>query len=379
MKPKAWLLLLIAVAAGVAWWHFKPSGEAGKGKKPPPPVPVTVALAVGRDMPVTVDAVGRGEAYETVTLKSRVDGQVLEVPFAEGKPVAAGAVLVRLDPADFQARMKQAEANLARDRAQLNKAQADVARYQALLEQNFVSREKVADLRAIVEAAAAVLQADQAALDLARLQLAYTRIQAPFAGVMGSKRVFPGAALKANETELAVINRVRPLYVSFSMPERHLPAIQAARARGSLTVAVSVPGDKRQVYSGKVVFLDNAVDAATGTLRMKAELPNQRDELAPGQFLDVSLYLDTLRNAVVVPAEAVQEGPEGSFVYVLKRDAGAEIRKVDIVLVRDGQAAIGKGLASGETVITDGHLRLTPGSTVKVKTPGAAKKVGSPG
>jgi len=190
--------------------------------------------------------------------------------------------------------------------------------------------------------------------------------------VVGARLVHPGASVKINETELAVINRVQPLQVAFAVPEKHLPAIRAAQAAGRLQVAVGVPGG-RQV-PGRVVFLDNAVAAATGTLQMKAEIPNSGangdGNLAPGQFLAVSLHLDTLRDAVVVPAEAVQQGPEGSFVYVLGADGGAAMRKVEIAQVRDGQAAIGKGLARGETVVTDGHSRLTPGAKVKVKAPG---------
>jgi len=370
MKNKGlWLLLAIALAAGAAYWSRKPTEETGKGKKPSSPVPVTVAQASTHDLPVTLEVVGRSEAYETVTLKSRVDGQVLSVPFAEGKSVAAGALLVRLDPADFQARAQQAEANLARDQALLAKARADVARYQSLLEQQFISQEKVADMRANLEAAAAVVQADRAALELAHLQLSYTSIRAPFAGVAGAKLVYPGATVKINDTALAVLNRVRPLYVSFAVPEKHLSAIRAAQARGALNVAVSVPGDKQAPGEGNVVFLDNAVDPATGTLRMKAEIANSGEKLAPGQFLAVSLRLDTLHNAVVVPAEAVQQGPDGAFVYVLMADGGAQMRKVEVAQVRDGQAAIGKGLASGETVVTDGHSRLTPGAKVKVKAP----------
>ena len=374
MKNKVlWLLLLIALAAGAAYWSRAPEKASDKAsdktKRAPPPVPVTVAQAVARDLPVMLEVVGRGEAYETVTLRSRVDGQVLEVPFAEGRPVAAGALLLRLDPADFQARARQSEANLARDQALLDKARADVARYQSLLEQQFVSQEKVAEMRANAAAAAAVAQADRAALELARLQLSYTHIRAPFAGVAGAKLVYPGATVKINETALAVINRVRPLYVSFAVPEKHLPAIRAAQARGVLKVAVGVPGDRQALSEGSVVFLDNAVDPATGTLRMKAEIANADLKLAPGQFLSVSLLLSTLRDAVVVPAEAVQQGPDGAFVYVLNADGGVQMRRVEVAQVRDGQAAIGKGLASGETVVTDGHSRLTLGAKVKVKFP----------
>lgn len=361
------LLLALAGAAGYGLLTRQPPAP-GKQGKVSPPVPVAVAQAVTRDLPVILGVVGRGEAYETVALKSRVDGQVLAVPFTEGKAVATGTLLVKLDPADFQARVKQAEAHLARDQALLDKARADVARYQSLLEQQFVSQEKVAEMRANAAAATATVQADQAALELAQLQRSYTQIRAPFAGVTGAKLVFPGAAVKINETVLAVVNRVRPLYVSFAVPEKYLPAINASRAGGRLQVSVGVPGGKKA--PGKVVFLDNAVDSATGTLRLKAELANADSSLAPGQFLSVSLLLDTLRDSVVVPAEAIQQGPEGAFVYVLNEDGGARMRKVEVTQVRDGLAAIGKGLASGETVVTDGHSRLTPGAKVKVKWPG---------
>jgi multidrug efflux system membrane fusion protein len=372
MKHKAALLLLVvAISAGTAYWSGKPASQKALTKKAAPPVPVTVAQATSRDLPVTLDVVGRGEAYETVTLKSRIDGQVQEVPFVEGKPVAAGALLIRLDPADFQAKVKQAEAAMARDQALLNKARADVTRYQTLYAQQFVSQEKVGEMRTNEEAAAATVHADQASLDLARLQLSYTRITAPFAGVAGAKLVYPGAAVKINDTALAVLNRVRPLYVSFAMPEKHLPAIRAAQAKGILKVTVGLPGDKQVKSEGKVVFLDNAVDSATGTLRMKAEIANVDEKFAPGQFLGVNLHLDTLHDAVMVPAEAVQQGPEGSFVYVLTPDGGTKMRKVEIAQVRDAHAAIAKGLMSGETVLTDGFSRLTPGSKVKVK--GAAK------
>lgn len=371
MKKLGILLLFLALAGASAyfWLGAKPSAPEKSGKSSPP-IPVTVAQALARDMPVTLETVGRGEAYETVTLKSRVDGQVLAVPFTEGRSVAAGELLIRLDPADFQAKVRQAEANLARDQALLNKARADVARYQSLLEQQFVSQEKVAEMRATAEAAAATVNADQAALDLAQQQLAYTTIRAPFAGVVGARLAHPGASVKLNETALAVINRVRPLYVSFAAPEKHLPAIQAARARGGLEVSIRLPGEKQVIAAGKVVFLDNAVDAATATLRMKAEISNADSHLAPGQFLSVSLRLDTLRDAVTVPAEAVQQGPDGSFVYVLNGEGGAKLRKVTVAQVRDGLAAIAEGLAVAETVVTDGHSRLTPGAKVKVKEAG---------
>lgn len=373
MKTQSvWLLAIVVALAGGAAYKYggTPGGEIEAAKKPLPPVPVTVARASLRDMPVVLDFVGRGEAYESVTLKSRIDGQVAEVPFAEGQRVAAGDVLVRLDPADYKARVAQAEAALARDQALLKKARADVARYQALQKEGFVSEEKVAETRANAEAMEATLQADRASLELARLQLGYTTLRAPFAGVIGAKLVFPGAAVKINETEMAMVNRVQPLFVSFAVPEKHLPRIRAAMARGGIKVDVHAPGDAKQVFVGVIRFIDNAVDSATGTIRMKAELPNGNGALTPGQYLNVGMVLDTLRGALVTPTEAVQQGPDGSFVYVVRPDAGVDMRKVEIATTRDGWAVIARGLTEGETVVTDGHSRLVPGAKVKIKTPG---------
>lgn len=370
MKTRTLLFLVLAagIAAGAAYQLRGPSRDGGEAaKKPAPPTPVTVAQAAPRDMPVVLEMVGRGEAYESVTLKSRVDGQVTEVPFREGQRVARGDVLVRLDGADFQARVAQAEANLARDLALLKKARADVERYQALKSQGFVSEEKVAELRASVEAIEASVAADRAALELARLQLGYTTLRAPFAGLVGDKRVHPGAAVKINETELVLLNRVRPLFVSFAAPEKHIPAIRAALAAKRLRVEVNAPGDARHRHKGTVRFVDPAVDSATGTLRLKAELANGDETLAPGQFLNVTLVLDTLHGAVTVPAESVQQGPDGPFVHVVRGEETAP-RKVVLGPVRDGLAVIAQGLENGETVVTDGHSRLVPGGKVKVKT-----------
>lgn len=347
------------------------SGNADDKKTAPPPVPVATAQATARDVPLAVDVVGRAEAFESVTLKARVDGQVAAVLFTEGQRVAQGEVLVRLDPTDFTARVRQAEASVARDEALLAKAHADTLRYVALKGRNFVSEEKVNEVRTGEAAAAATLRADQAALDLARAQLSYATVRAPFAGVVGARLVFPGSAIKTNDTALAVVNRVRPLLVSFSVPEKHLPRLRAALAAGkgigALKVAVSLPGDSAHRFEGAVRFLDNAVDAATGTIQMKAELPNVDEKLTPGQFLSVSLQLDTLRQAVTVPNEAVQQGPEGNFIFVVKADSSVEVRKVEAGASTGGLTVVAKGLQAGETVVTDGQLRLTPGAKIRSK------------
>jgi len=355
-----------------------------KKKTEAPPVPVTTAKAAERDIPVTLRVVGRGEAYESVVLKARVDGQVAAVLFTEGQQVKQGDVLIRLDPTDFAARLRQAEATAARDEALIAKTRSDTARYTALKERNFVSEEKVNDIRTNEAAAGANLRASQAAAQLTRLQLGYATIRAPFTGVVGARLVFPGSSVKVNETNLAVVNRVRPLLIAFSVPEKYLPRLRAAMGSGAaraggakgsgMTVDVSLPGNATAHYQGEVHFLDNAVDSATGTILMKAVLANDDERLTPGQFLNVTLLLDTLKDAITVPNEAVQQGADGNFIYVVKDDSSVEVRKIEVAAADDGLTAIGKGLTAGETVVTDGQLRLAPGVKIKARENGAAGK-----
>lgn len=364
--PKLFIVLLI-LAGGVYVYRHSTTAEDKSETKKNAPVPVLAAKAVTRDMPVVVDMVGRGEAYESVSLKSRVDGQVQSVQYQEGQHVHTGDVLLRLDPSDFNARLAQAEATLAKDRALLKQAQADAARYQALQQQGFVSQEKLTDLHAAEAAAEATVKADQASLELARLQLSYATIRAPIDGIVGARLVFPGTAVKTNDTALAVINRVQPILVDFSLPENYLAEMRAEQTQGPLKVLVGIPGDKGASEQAAVSFVDNAVDPSTGTLLMKARLDNKDGRLAAGQYLRVNLILKTLKDAVVVPSEAVQQGPNGTVVYVVNADDSIAIRKVVIAASRDGLSAIASGLKVGETVITDGHMRLTPKSKVKIK------------
>lgn len=370
-KPKTILLTAtLAVAIGMGVWYQYSRNSSAAPAKQAPRIPVTVATATSSDIPVMLDVVGRAEAYESVTVKSRLDGQVAAVLYTEGQHVKQGDILLKLDPGDFEARMRQAEATLAKDEAQSAKAKADVARYVALKERGFVSDEKVNEIRTIETAALATAKADNAALDLTRLQVSYATIRAPFDGVVGARLVFPGSSVKTNDTALVVVNRVRPLYVTFSVPEKHLPRLRAALASGQAQATVTIPGNKEQPFEGVIRFIDNTVDATTGTIQVKALLENREEKLTPGQFLNVSMRLDTLANSVTVPAEAVQQGAEGNFLFVVNPDDKVEPRKIELLTVFRGLAAIGKGISVGETVVTDGQLRLTPGATVQVKKTG---------
>ena len=366
-------LSLAAIGGGVSLWRNH-QNAAPAAAKTPPLVPVTAAKAEQGEMPVLLSLVGRTEAYEGVTLKSRVDGQVQSVAYTEGQAVNKGEVLVQLDPGDFNARMAQAQALVAKDQAQLAKAEADVERYMGLKARGFVSDEKVNEVRTTAAAAKATLAADQAALELARLQASYATIRAPFSGVVGARLVFPGSAVKTNDTALAVVNRISPLYVSFGVPERHLGRLRDAVKNGPMPVKITLPGSKGEPLTGSARFIDNAVDAATGTVQMKAVLENRDGRLTPGQFANVSMVLDTLPNATLIPNEAVQQGAEGNFLYVIKADGTVELRRIEVLASVDGRSAIGKGLAVGETVVTDGQLRLTPGASTKIKEPGTAKE-----
>lgn len=367
---KSMLWLVAAALAGGGYWYSLNGDKKAPGNvgKPVPSVPVKVARVGQGDVQEWLDVVGRGIASESVTLKSRVDGQVAAVPFTEGQHVRKGDVLLRLDPADYTARLRQAEANLTRSQAQQAKAAADVARYTGLRQSGFVSEEKVNDLRAALQAADAAVLADRAAVDLARLQLGYTTLRAPIDGVVGTKQVHPGSTVKINDTSLAVINRVRPLHIGFAVPEKHLPRLRAALAKGKLMARVTVGNDWTKAIEAPVVFIDNAVDASTGTIQVKASAANDSEALAPGQYLNVRLPLGVWAGAATLPAEAVQQGPQGSYVFVVKPDMGIEQRKIVLVDSRDGVAVVTQGLKDGETVVTDGHLRLTPKS--KVKTSG---------
>jgi multidrug efflux system membrane fusion protein len=360
--------LLIVMAT---WFYFRPEVFAPKKEKvAAPPVPVLVAKANLQDVPIQLEITGRTEAYETVTLKSRVDGQVKTVSLSEGQQVRQGEVLLQLDPADFLARLNQALANQAKTNAQWKKALSDVERYVALRAKGFVSDEKVAELRTAAAAAESSASADSAAADLARLQLSYATIKAPIGGIVGAKLVFPGTAVKANDTTLAVVNRVKPLYVSFNVPEKYLPTLQAALHSGSKTMAAGIAlPDSNESLAAQVRFIDNGVDASTGTILLKALMTNERGQLTSGQFVTVSLVLNQLKNAVVVPAEAIQQGKDGSFVFVVKADDAVEVRKVKIGNLQKTQAVIAEGLSADETVVIEGQLRLTAGARVKPVKP----------
>lgn len=366
-KCRIWLIVLALLLSLAALTYRYATPGTKQTARTVQAVPVTAALAKKGNVPILLEMVGRAEAYESVTLKARVDGQVATVAYTEGQTVQSGDILLRLDDRDFSARLKQAEANLAKAEAQWSKARSDWSRYLSLKERGFVSEEKVHEYHTAETAAAASVNAEKAATELARLQLSYTTIRAPFAGKVGARLVFPGSSVKINDTALAVINRVRPLLVTFSVPEKHIPRLRASLLKDQLKALVTIPGNQEIRFEGPVKFIDNTVDASTGTIQMKALLDNADQKLTPGQFLNVTLTLDTLTEAVVVPSEAVQQGRNGYFLFVVNPDNTADLRTVTVGASYEGISALTQGVHVGETVVTDGQLRLTQGIPVQVK------------
>ncbi len=375
---KARLLPLVAVllvaAVSAAWLLTHPNRNLNE-KPAPSAIPVTLAMASVRDIPVRLDTVGRTEAYESVSLKSRIDGQVQSIHFTEGQHVSKGELLIQLDPADYQARLAQARANQEKSRAQAGKAKSDLDRYQALKAKGFVSDEKVSDTKTALASAQASANADAAAADLAKLQLSYTRLSAPFDGIVGSRLVSPGAAIKNNDTPLVTVNRIRPLYINFALPEKYLPLLLDRLRSGEKTMkaAITPPATPAVHFDAQVRFIDNSVDPSTGTIQLKAVLPNEDESLTAGQFVNVSLLLDTLKNAVTIPGEAVQQGDAGDFVFVIENGL-AQVRKISVKTIQQGLAVVSDGLTGKDEVVVEGQLRLTPGTRVRSAAPEPAKQ-----
>ncbi|HET9795268.1 MAG TPA: efflux RND transporter periplasmic adaptor subunit [Thermoanaerobaculia bacterium] len=343
------------------------SGCARKAAPPPPEaVPVTAARVERRDLPVEVTAIGHVEPYSTVSVKSQVNGTLMSVGFREGQDVRKGDLLFRIDPRPFQAALAQAKANLARDRAQAQNAEAEIGRYAGLVEKDYVTREQYDQVKANAEALASTVKASEAAVENAALQLSWCTITSPIDGRTGGLLVHEGNLVKANDDKaMVVINQIRPVYVTFSTPESSLADLQ--RQRG-LAVKAAAPGNAAP-KAGQLTFIDNAVDPTTGTITSKATFPNGDETLWPGEFVNVTVVLRTEAGAVVVPSPAVQTGQNGSYVYVIKGDATVESRPVSVERTQGTLTVVVKGLAPGEQVVTDGQLRLAPGARVEIKTP----------
>ena len=332
-------------------------------------VPVVVGMAEAQDIPIELRNIGNVEAYSTVTIRSRITGQITEVHFREGQPVKKGDLLFTIDPRPSEAALKQAEAALQRDEAQLVSARLEFDRTKQLLENRIASRDDYDKAEATFQALTATVLEDHASITNAQLNLEFCSIHAPVDGFSGNLMVKEGNVVKAPDDSLVTINQVHPIYVTFSVPEQDLPAIRRRMREASLMVLAEVPGDGGDPARGELSFVDNTVDAGTGRIKLKATFPNAGNALWPGQFVQVILTLDTLKQVTVVPSEALQSSQSGDFVFVVKSDATVEKRPVSVGITQGGRLVIERGVQPGETVVTDGQLRIAEGSKVTLQAP----------
>jgi multidrug efflux system membrane fusion protein len=330
-------------------------------------VPVTVAKAVVKTMPVQVEAIGNVEAYSTVSVRAQVAGEIERAYFTQGQDVKKGQLLFTLDRRPFEATLHQYEANLARDQAQLANAQVQAERNHKLFEAGIISKDQYDTIRTNAQALEATERADRAAIENAKVNLSYCSIYSPIDGRTGSFQIYPGNIAKVNDTVLVVINQMHPIFVTFAVPEQYLAEVKKYRAVGPLAVQALIPNDPRPPAVGQLAFIDNAVDTATGTIKMRAEFQNPDNRLWPGQFVNVAMRLTAHPNATVVPSQSVQTGQAGKYLFVVKPDETAELRPVVAGETVNGETVIEKGVAPGDTVVTDGQLLLAPGSKVQIK------------
>ena len=365
--------LLIGILGLLFLTLFSSACSNEKSKKPvSAPIPVTVSIAIQKTVPVELRAIGNVQAYSTVTVKSKVGGELVGVHFKEGQDVKKGAPLFTIDPRPYEAALKQAEANLGRDLAQAKHAREDARRYESLIQKGVVPQQQYDRFRADADALEATVLADRAAVENAKIQLGYCSIHSPIDGRTGSLIVQQGNHIKAEDISLVVINQIVPIDVAFSVPEQFLSEIKKYMALGKLQVEALVPMDDERPERGVITFIDNAVDTNTGTIRLKGTFANREKKLWPGQFVNVVLTLTTEPNAIVVPSQAIETGQEGQYIFVVKEDLSVESRPVVAGRSMNNETVVKKGLNPNEKVVTDGQLRLYPGAKVEIKTSDSA-------
>jgi membrane fusion protein, multidrug efflux system len=376
LRRRGWRWLLGLAAAGAAAYALlarpaapRLSAAPPATRRPAPAVPVQVAAARRGDLPVYLTGLGSVSAFNTVTVRSRVDGQLISVAFHEGQLVHAGELLAQIDPRPFTVQLTQAEGQLARDAAQLANARINLRRYRNLLANGLIARQQVDDQAATVGQYAGAVQMDRGVIDSAKLQLTYSRVTAPIDGRAGLRLVDVGNVVHASDqTGLLVITQVQPIAVLFTIPEDDLPAVLGKlRAGEHPAVDAYDRAGQKQLASGTLLTADNQIDPSTGTARLKALFPNRDNALFPNQFVNVRLVVDVKKDAVIVPAAALQRGPQGTFVYAVQADHTVAMRPVRVVATTGAAAAVARGVAPGDLVVVDGVDKLRPGSVVAAR------------
>jgi membrane fusion protein, multidrug efflux system len=378
LKLLAVFVAVLLIAAAVRWLvpadaarspEQKGAPTAGQSGPQKPPVPVLAVAATAKDFPIIIRGLGSVQAFNTVTVKSRVDGQITNVAFQEGQYVHAGDLLLQIDPRPYQAQLAQANANKAKDQANLENAQRDLARIATLVQtQLAATRQQYDTQKAQVDQLTAAVQADQAQIDAAKLNVEYSTVRSPIDGITGVRLVDVGNLVAASAgTSLVVVTQIKPIYVTFTVPERDLVLVRQTMARHPVSVLAFDNDDNQQLSEGRLTLVNNAVDQATGTVTLKSVFQNQDSALWPGQFINAHLVIDTVKNGVTVPAATVQMGPSGPFVYLIKPDETVEARPVSVTQVEGGTALIGKGLAVGDKIVASGQTGLSPGVKVAIQ------------
>jgi multidrug efflux system membrane fusion protein len=367
---KSFIVLAIFAAGAIGagyFWGTRAHTEADAQNPPAPPaVPVLAATAKAEDVPIILRGLGTVTAYNTVPLKSRVEGAVTKINFKEGQEVKAGDLLIQLDARPYQETLDQAKAQLAKDEALLSNAQVDLQRYSKLLSQNFTPEQQYATQNALVAQDQAMIESDQSAIRAAALNVDYASITSPVDGVTGIRQVDLGVLIQANSTQtLVVVTQIKPIYVIFTLPEADIERIREAMAKGKLTVLAFAANDEKQIAQGVLDLVDNAVDQTTGTVKLKAEFANNDKSLWPGEFVNAHLVLGVVHNGVTAPTAAIQTGPNGSFAYVVKSDSTVDMRPIKVTQTESNTALVGSGLKAGERVVIAGQYRLDQGTKVQ--------------
>jgi multidrug efflux system membrane fusion protein len=360
------------VAAAVGGWQFVEHLPAAAAARPPgvrAGVPVTLGTVTARNVPVYVNGIGSVQAYNTVTVKSRVDGQIVAVDFKEGEEVKQGQLLFQIDPRPYRATLEQAQAAKAKDEAQLESAQLDLARYAQLVGRGYQTRQSYDQQKALVAQLKAAVTGDQAQIDAAQLNLGYADIRAPIAGRLGARLVDIGNLVRATDnTALVTIIQLRPIYVSFTLPQRYLDRIRRNQTQAPLVVDAISGDGKRELAQGKLTLIDNRIDQSTGTILLKATFANRRERLWPGEFVNARVVLSVRHDVPTVPAQTVQQGPDGYFAYIVNPGDTVERRTIAVDAIQDGLAIVTKGLKPGEQVVVSGQYRLTNGARIVPRT-----------
>jgi len=378
------LLMIAVVAAGyVGWQHFAHSPGATK-PEPPPPVPVIANTVKQQNFPIVLTGIGTVTALNTAIVRSQVTGLLVDVPFKEGQFVKKGDLLAQIDPRTFQAQLDEAQAALARDQAHVENAQINLGRYVPLAKKGFAPEQQVATQRAMVAQQQATVENDQAAIEYAKTELDYTKLVAPFDGVTGIRLLDVGNIIQPNNgatsssTGVVVVTQLQPISVIFTLPMTDIPEVQDALAKGPLqTIAFSQDG-KTQLDTGQLLLVDNQADPTSGTVRLKAIFPNQQRRLWPGTFVNVRVVTSVRDNGLTIPLDAIQQGPQGQFVFAVGQDHKVTVRPVSVRETLTGEALIDKGLSAGEDVVVRGQYRLSQGTLVTLADPNNSSAVPNP-